>query len=298
MVAKATKFLCLQDVSWPNWCLYQVSTWLVNKEQNYCSVFVFSLFRVFVFQLFKMLGNTGMVAKATKILYLEDVSWPTRNWCLYKVSTWLASKQHNYCRVFVFSLFRVFVFQLFKMLGNTGMVARATKILYLEHVSWPTCNWCLYQVSTWLVRKEQNYYKVFVFSLFRVFVFQLFKMLGNTGMVAKVTKFLCLEDVSWPNWCLYQISTWLVSKEQNYCRVFVFQLFKMLWNTGMVAKATKFLCLEDVSWPNWCLYQVSTWLVSKEQNYCRVFVFSLFMVFVFQLFKMLENTGMEPSFYV
>ena len=34
------------------------------------------------------------------------------------------------------------------------------------------------------------------FQLFRVFVFQLFKMLGNTGMVAKATKFLCLEDVS------------------------------------------------------------------------------------------------------
>ena len=35
---------------------------------------VFSLFRVFVFQLFKMLGNTGMVAKgkAAKFLYLED----------------------------------------------------------------------------------------------------------------------------------------------------------------------------------------------------------------------------------
>ena len=30
--------------------------------------------RVFVFQLFKMLGNTGMVAKATKFLYLEDES--------------------------------------------------------------------------------------------------------------------------------------------------------------------------------------------------------------------------------
>ena len=36
--------------------------------------FVFSLFRVFVFQLFKMLGNVGMVAKATKFLYLEDES--------------------------------------------------------------------------------------------------------------------------------------------------------------------------------------------------------------------------------
>ena len=30
--------------------------------------------RVFVFQLFKMLGNTGMVVKATKFLYLEDES--------------------------------------------------------------------------------------------------------------------------------------------------------------------------------------------------------------------------------
>ena len=36
----------------------------------------FSLFRVFVFRLFKMLGNTGMVAKATKFLYLEDESRP------------------------------------------------------------------------------------------------------------------------------------------------------------------------------------------------------------------------------
>ena len=37
---------------------------------------VFSLFRVFVFQLFKILGNTGMVAKAAKFLYLEDESSP------------------------------------------------------------------------------------------------------------------------------------------------------------------------------------------------------------------------------
>ena len=36
--------------------------------------FIFSLFRVFVFQPFKMLGNTGMVAKATKFLYLKDES--------------------------------------------------------------------------------------------------------------------------------------------------------------------------------------------------------------------------------
>ena len=128
-------------------------------------------------------------------------------------------------------------------------------------------------------------------------------MLGNRGTVAKATKFLCLEDVSWPNWCLYQVSTWLVSKEQNYCRVFVFslfrvfvfQLFKMLGNTGMVAKATKFLCLEDVPWPNWCLYQVSTWLVSKEKNYCRVFVFSLFRVFVFWVLG-LRSLFSESSF--
>ena len=77
--------------------------------------------------------------------------------------------------------------------------------------------------------------KIIVFSLFGVFVFQLFKMLGNTGMVAKATKFLCLEDVSWPNWCLYQVSTWLVSKEQNYCRVFVFSLFRVFvfWVLGL-----------------------------------------------------------------
>ena len=35
---------------------------------------VFSLFRVFVFRLLKMLGNTVVVAKATKFLYLEDES--------------------------------------------------------------------------------------------------------------------------------------------------------------------------------------------------------------------------------
>ena len=34
----------------------------------------FLTFRVFVFQLFKMLGNTVVVAKATKFLYLEDES--------------------------------------------------------------------------------------------------------------------------------------------------------------------------------------------------------------------------------
>ena len=37
---------------------------------------LFLSFMVFVFQLFKMLGNTGMVAKATKFLYLEDESLP------------------------------------------------------------------------------------------------------------------------------------------------------------------------------------------------------------------------------
>ena len=47
---------------------------MASKQQNYCRVFLFSLFRVFVFQLFKMLGNTSMVAKATKFLYLEDES--------------------------------------------------------------------------------------------------------------------------------------------------------------------------------------------------------------------------------
>ena len=34
----------------------------------------FSVFRVFVFQLFKMLGNTGMVAMAAKFLHLEGES--------------------------------------------------------------------------------------------------------------------------------------------------------------------------------------------------------------------------------
>ena len=36
----------------------------------------FLTFRAFVLQLVKMLGNTGLVAKATKFLYLEDKSWP------------------------------------------------------------------------------------------------------------------------------------------------------------------------------------------------------------------------------
>ena len=47
--------------------------WPANNR-IYCRVFVFSLSRVFVFQLFKILGNTGMVAKATKFIgiYLED----------------------------------------------------------------------------------------------------------------------------------------------------------------------------------------------------------------------------------
>ena len=36
----------------------------------------FLTFRIFVFQLVKILGNTGLVAKATKFLYLEDKSWP------------------------------------------------------------------------------------------------------------------------------------------------------------------------------------------------------------------------------
>ena len=43
-------------------------------ELSMRSFFVFSLFRVFVFQPFKMLGNTGMVGTATKFLYLEDES--------------------------------------------------------------------------------------------------------------------------------------------------------------------------------------------------------------------------------
>ena len=36
--------------------------WPANNRINYCRVFVFSLFRAFVFQLFKMLGNTVVVA--------------------------------------------------------------------------------------------------------------------------------------------------------------------------------------------------------------------------------------------
>ena len=170
--------------------VHEFKLWGSKLNENKCHKNFYSSFKIF-----KKLLNTGMAAMATTFLYLEDVSWP--DWCLCQASTWLASKEQNYCRVFVFSLFRVFVFQLFKMLENTGMVAKATKFLCLEDVYW-----CLYQVSAWLASKEQNYCRVFVFSLFRVFVFQLFKMLGNTDMVAKVTEFLCLEDVFWPNWCL------------------------------------------------------------------------------------------------
>ena len=56
-------------------------------------------------------------------------------WEIQLVSTCLASKQQNYCRVFVFSLFRVFVFRLFKMLGNTAADAMVRKFLYLEDES-------------------------------------------------------------------------------------------------------------------------------------------------------------------
>ena len=45
--------------------------WKANNRSIAGSLFL-SVFRVFVFQLFKMLGNTGMVAKAPKFLYLED----------------------------------------------------------------------------------------------------------------------------------------------------------------------------------------------------------------------------------
>ena len=38
------------------------------------SIRLFFLFRVFVFRIFKMLGNTVVVAKATKFLYSEDES--------------------------------------------------------------------------------------------------------------------------------------------------------------------------------------------------------------------------------
>ena len=47
--------------------------WPANNR-IYCMVFVFSLSRVFVFQLFKMLGNTVVIAEATKFLCLEDES--------------------------------------------------------------------------------------------------------------------------------------------------------------------------------------------------------------------------------
>ena len=47
--------------------------WPANNRIIAASFF-FHFFRVFVFQLFKMLGNTGMVAKAAKFLYLKDES--------------------------------------------------------------------------------------------------------------------------------------------------------------------------------------------------------------------------------
>ena len=47
--------------------------WPASK-QNYCRVFIFSLFRVFVFQIVKKLLNTAMAAMASKFLYLKDVS--------------------------------------------------------------------------------------------------------------------------------------------------------------------------------------------------------------------------------
>ena len=72
MVAKATKFLYLEDESCPN----NVSTkfqldWPANNRIIAGSLFS-QFFRVFVFRLFKMLGNTAVVATATKFLYLED----------------------------------------------------------------------------------------------------------------------------------------------------------------------------------------------------------------------------------
>ena len=45
---------------------------LFSNFQGLC----FLIFRFLVFQLFKMLENTGIVAKATKFLYLEDESSP------------------------------------------------------------------------------------------------------------------------------------------------------------------------------------------------------------------------------
>ena len=57
-----------------NVCTKLQLDWPANSRIIGARVFVFSVFRVFVFQLFKMLGNTGMVAKAAKFLYLEDES--------------------------------------------------------------------------------------------------------------------------------------------------------------------------------------------------------------------------------
>ena len=60
--------LDLTDVSIPSFNLIGKQT--TELLQGLC----FLTFRVFVFQLFKMLSNTGMVAMATKFLYLEDES--------------------------------------------------------------------------------------------------------------------------------------------------------------------------------------------------------------------------------
>ena len=70
----------------------------------------------------------------------------------------------------------------------------------------------------------------------------------------------------------------------------------MLVNTGMVVKATKFLYLEDVSWPNWCLYQVSR---AKNRIIAGSFL-SLFRVFVFWVFVFWtpnRRAGWVCSFY-
>ena len=60
--AESTENLCYL-------CTNLINVYCRYKHSMYT---VFSRFRIFVFQLFKMLGNTGMVAKATNFLYLED----------------------------------------------------------------------------------------------------------------------------------------------------------------------------------------------------------------------------------
>ena len=77
-----------------------------------------------------MLGNTGMVAKATKFLYLEDESNVSTKFQL----DWPANN-----RIIAGSLLSHFLRSLFSNFSKCweipGMVAKATKFVYLEDES-------------------------------------------------------------------------------------------------------------------------------------------------------------------